>query len=89
MINKIKKVHMFRIEKNSDLLKSVNNFISTNKIQTGFISGIGAVKKLKIAYFENKKYNTIERDIRSRIVQRQYCYERRKAICAYAYGLSR
>jgi predicted DNA-binding protein with PD1-like motif len=62
MISKIEKIYVLKIQKNGNLLNSLNDFVEKNKIKSGFITGLGALKKVNIGYFENKKYTEIEKD---------------------------
>ena len=53
-----------RFQKDEDLFKSLTDFLENNNIKTGFISGIGALQKAVLGYYNQKefKYQTIEVD---------------------------
>lgn len=55
---KIKNIYTGRGEFDADLLESFNAFCVENDIKTGHISAIGAVKNIKLGYFDQdaKKY---------------------------------
>ncbi|MEM5777091.1 MAG: DNA-binding protein [Candidatus Aenigmatarchaeota archaeon] len=56
MFNEIKNIHIFRIEKNQKLLEALNDYVLKNQIMAGYITAIGALKKVNVGYFINKKY---------------------------------
>lgn len=55
------KVHLIRLEKGEDLLQAIIQYVKENKIVAGYLTGIGALKKGKIGYFDikEKKYLSI------------------------------
>ena len=57
----VDKTIMGRINKDDDLLVSINSFLLGNKIQTGKIEGIGAIQKGCIGFYnqDTKEYQTI------------------------------
>jgi len=58
----IKNVFVGRLPHNSDILGQINNFCSQNNIRSGFVNIIGAVKQVKIGYYDQKeqRYLAIE-----------------------------
>jgi predicted DNA-binding protein with PD1-like motif len=52
------KVHLIRLEKGEELLTSVLSYVNEHNILSGFLSGIGALEKGTIGYFDikEKKY---------------------------------
>ena len=58
MLMNTQKVHVLKIEKGDELLSGIVNYVKNNNIVAGFITGIGALEKGDIAYFDvvEKKY---------------------------------
>lgn len=54
----IQKVHLIKLEKGEDLLQSIVQYVKENNIMAGYLTGIGALEKGKIGYFDlkGKKY---------------------------------
>ena len=48
------KVHLIRLEKGEDLLLSVLGYVKEKNIMAGYLTGIGALGKGKIGYFDTK-----------------------------------
>jgi predicted DNA-binding protein with PD1-like motif len=49
------KVHLIRLEKDEEMLSSIISFVKKNNILAGFLTGIGALEKGNIGYFDTKK----------------------------------
>lgn len=54
-IEKIKKIICLNLKKDSDLLKSIENYCTKENIKIGFLFAIGALKEAKISYYDQKK----------------------------------
>lgn len=52
---KIKKVVCLNLKKDSDLLKSVENYCIKENIKVGFLVIIGALQKAQISYYDQKR----------------------------------
>ena len=52
------KVHLLRLEKDEDLHQAIIQYVKENKIIAGYLTGIGALRKGEIGYFDinEKKY---------------------------------
>lgn len=48
----IKQIHYVRLVKDEDILPSLILYCKNNKIESGFVIGIGAVKKANLGYFD-------------------------------------
>ncbi len=48
----IKQIHYIRLVKDEDILPSLILYCKNNKIESGFVFGIGAVKKANLGYFD-------------------------------------
>lgn len=61
MIMETQKIHLLRLEKGDELLTSILNYVKEKNILSGFLTGIGALEKGKIGYFDiiKKKYLNI------------------------------
>ncbi|NHJ49516.1 MAG: DUF296 domain-containing protein [Asgard group archaeon] len=61
MVLEQQKVHLIRLEKGEELLTSVLSYVKEQNILSGFLSGIGALEKGTIGYFDIKdiKYHHI------------------------------
>jgi len=55
------KIHLIKLEKGDELLTSVLNYVKEHNIVGGYLTGIGALLKGKIGYFdiEKKQYINI------------------------------
>jgi predicted DNA-binding protein with PD1-like motif len=51
----LQKIHLIRLDKGEELLGSVLSYIEKNNILAGFLTGIGALEKGIIGYFDTKK----------------------------------
>ncbi|NHK31488.1 MAG: DUF296 domain-containing protein [Asgard group archaeon] len=51
----LQKIHLIRLDKGEELLKSVLFYIKKNNILAGFLTGIGALEKGIIGYFDVEK----------------------------------
>ncbi len=49
------KVHLIRLERGEDLLQSILEYVKSKNIMAGYLSGIGALGKGKIGYFDIKE----------------------------------
>jgi len=60
----IEKIFMGKLSYEGDLLEEINSFCANNNIRTGQISVIGAVKTIKLGYFDQniKKYIFLDHD---------------------------
>ena len=61
MVMEQQAVHLIKLEKGDELLTSILDYVKKNNISAGFLTGIGALKKGKIGYFDvelNKYLNT-------------------------------
>ncbi|MCK5046022.1 MAG: DNA-binding protein [Candidatus Heimdallarchaeota archaeon] len=54
----LQKVHLIRLEKDEELLTSILEYVKKKNILAGYLTGIGALGKGKIGYFDikSKKY---------------------------------
>lgn len=52
------KIHLIRLEKGEELLSSILTYVKSNNILAGFLTGIGALEKGTLGYFnvEKKEY---------------------------------
>lgn len=52
------KIHVLKFEKGDELLSGIINYVKEQNIKAGFLTGIGALEKGEIGYFdvEKKKY---------------------------------
>ncbi|MEA2071434.1 MAG: PPC domain-containing DNA-binding protein [Asgard group archaeon] len=52
------KIHLLKLEKGEELLTKILEYVSEKKIVAGYLTGIGALDKGKIGYFDvaKKKY---------------------------------
>jgi len=60
----IEKSYAVRLPHDGDLLEELNNFCADNNIRNGFLSVIGAVKCIKLGFYEqdNHKYVDVDFD---------------------------
>ncbi len=58
------KIYFGRVEKGKDLLKALTEFVKKMGIKSGMISVVGALKKIKIGYFDTDKkdYNYVQQE---------------------------
>jgi predicted DNA-binding protein with PD1-like motif len=58
----VKRIIVGQLEKGSDLYNSVTRIIQENNIRAGRVTGMGAVQRAKLAYYDQKamKYSEIE-----------------------------
>jgi len=62
MNHSTKRTLIGQLERNADLYNSMTRVVQENNIRIGRLTGIGAVQKAKLAYYDQKlmKYNEIE-----------------------------
>lgn len=60
---KIEDAYLVILKKGEEVIKTLTDFCVENKINSGFVSGIGAVEDIKIGYFDEKKKEYIYLDI--------------------------
>jgi predicted DNA-binding protein with PD1-like motif len=58
----IEKVIMGRLSYNADLLEEITDFCNTNNIKAGWITLIGAVKNVKLGFYDQKKHQYVYLD---------------------------
>jgi len=54
MIMEQQRVHLLRLEKDDELLTSILSYVKEHNIVAGYLTGIGALLKGKIGYFDIK-----------------------------------
>jgi len=52
---KIKKIHFLKIKLGEELVSALTSFCQKKKIEKGIVVGIGALKKAKFGYFDQRK----------------------------------
>ena len=62
IIDSLKKVHYLKLEKGDDILESVISYCEKNKITSGAVFGIGAVKNPSLGYFDLDKKTYLHND---------------------------
>lgn len=57
---KIKDIYFVRLERGENIIETLKNFCSKNKIKCGYFFGIGALDEAELAHYivENKKYTS-------------------------------
>ncbi|MDD3012272.1 MAG: DNA-binding protein [Candidatus Gastranaerophilales bacterium] len=55
----IEKIIMGRLSYDADLLEELTNFCNKNNIKTGWISVIGAVKNIKLGFYDQKMHQYV------------------------------
>ena len=57
---KIKDTYFIRLERGEQIIETIKNFCSKNKIKCGYFFGIGALEEVELAHYivENKKYTS-------------------------------
>lgn len=55
MIMEQQRVHLIKLDKGEDVLTSIVTYVKKNNISAGFLTGIGAVAKANIGYFDRGK----------------------------------
>lgn len=60
MISKISRVFIGRINKGEDLLHKLHEVVEKNKIRSGVILVIGALKKVHVGYYDPNKKEYVE-----------------------------
>lgn len=53
----VKKVFQGRLLKGEEIISGLNKFLKENSIKAGLISGIGAVRRVKIGYYDQSEKN--------------------------------
>lgn len=65
MLNKnyeIEKIVMGKLSHNADLLQELTDFCNENNIKTAWISVIGAVKNIKLGFYDQNKFQYLNLD---------------------------
>ncbi|MBD3191720.1 MAG: DUF296 domain-containing protein [Candidatus Heimdallarchaeota archaeon] len=60
MVMEQQKIHLIKLEKGEDLLKSILKYVKERSIGSGFLTGIGALATAKIGYFDIEKKRYLE-----------------------------
>lgn len=58
----VKKVFQGRLLKGEEIISGLNKFLKENSIKAGLISGIGAVRRVKIGYYDQSEKKYISHD---------------------------
>lgn len=58
----IEKIIMGKLSYEADLLEELNNFCNENNIKAGWVSVIGAVKNIKLGFYDQKKHEYVYLD---------------------------
>ncbi len=61
---KIEDGYLCVLKKGEEVIKTLTDFCVENKINSGFVSGIGAVEDINIGYFDEKKKEYIYSEIK-------------------------
>ena len=54
LITSIKKIHFVKLETDEDVIEVLSQYCKRNNITSGFIFGLGAVKRANLGYFDVK-----------------------------------
>jgi len=70
-VKKVENGYFLRIDKGEEIISTITDFIARENIQSGAISGIGALTDVELGYFDRVRKEYLKKTFNN--IYRKYC----------------